>query len=169
MNTDGSKTYAREAWQVFVTTFVLYAAKFSIKANDHLFFDERQTDLVEHSLRTLVGQRVFALALGYEDLNDHDELRHDSVMGALLGKVSPRLRENWATLVGKSTLSRLECYPASGVHRYHEIRPDGEAIERLFVELFLEAYREPRAEIVLDLDATDVGLHGHQEARFLHG
>ncbi len=133
------------------------------------FIDERQADLVEHSLRTLVGQRVFALALGYEDLNDHDELRHDPVMGALLGKLSPRLREDCAALAGKSTLSRLECYPASGVHRYHKIRPDESAIERLFVALFLEAYREPPAEIVLDLDATDVALHGHQEARFFHG
>ncbi len=133
------------------------------------FIDERQAELVEHSLRTLVGQRVFALALGYEDLNDHDELRHDPVMGALLGKLSPRLREDCAALAGKSTLSRLECYPASGAHRYHKIRPDEEAIERLFVALFLEAYREPPAEIVLDLDATDVALHGHQEARFFHG
>lgn len=133
------------------------------------FIDERRADLVEHSLRTLVGQRVFALALGYEDLNDHDELRHDPVMGALLGKLSPRLRENGAALAGKSTLSRLECYPVSGVHRYHKIRPDEQAIERLFVELFLEAYRKPPAEIVLDLDATDVALHGHQEARFFHG
>ncbi len=104
------------------------------------FIDERQADLVEHSLRTLVGQRVFALALGYEDLNDHDELRHDPVMGALLGKLSPRLREDRAALAGKSTLSRLECYPASGAHRYHKIRPDESAIERLFVALFLEAY-----------------------------
>ena len=133
------------------------------------FIDERRADLVEHSLRTLVGQRVFALALGYEDLNDHDELRHDPVMGALLGKLSPRLREDCAALAGKSTLSRLECYPVSGVHRYHKIRPDEDAIERLFVELFLEAYHKPPAEIVLDLDATDVGLHGHQEARFFHG
>ena len=133
------------------------------------FVDERRSDRVEHSLRTLVGQRVFALALGYEDLNDHDELRHDPVMGALLGKLSPRLREDCAALAGKSTLSRLECYPAAGTHRYHKIRPDGDAIERLFVELFLDAWREAPAEIVLDLDATDVALHGHQERRFFHG
>jgi hypothetical protein len=133
------------------------------------FIDERHPELIEHSVRTLVGQRVFALALGYEDLNDHDHLRHDPVMGALLGKLSARVRRDCAALAGKSTLNRLESYPARGASRYHKIRPDGEAIERLFVELFLDAYREAPAEIVLDLDATDVPLHGHQEARFFHG
>ncbi|MEX2481951.1 MAG: IS1380 family transposase [Gammaproteobacteria bacterium] len=133
------------------------------------FIDDRRVDLVEHSVRTLVGQRVFAMALGYEDVNDHDELRHDPVMGALLGKLSPRVRKDCAALAGKSTLNRLECYPAQGAHRYHKVRPDGAAIERLFVELFLEAYDKAPAEIVLDLDATDVPLHGDQEARFFHG
>jgi hypothetical protein len=133
------------------------------------FIDARRSDLVEHSLRTLVGQRVFALALGYEDLNDHDDLRHDPVLGALLGKLSARSREDCAALAGKSTLSRMECHAASGVNRYHKIRPDGDAIERLFVDLFLDAYHEAPAEIVLDLDATDVPLHGEQEARFFHG
>jgi len=133
------------------------------------FIDDRRADRVEHSLRTLVGQRVFGLALGYEDLNDHDELRHDPVMGALMGKLSPRVRKDCAALAGKSTLSRLECYPAEGTQRYHKVRPDDGAIERLFVELFVEAYAEAPAEIVLDLDATDVPLHGHQEERFFHG
>jgi len=133
------------------------------------FVDARNPELIEHSVRTLVGQRVFALALGYEDLNDHDQLRHDPVLGALLGKLSARVRRNCAALAGKSTLNRLESYPTSGANRYHKIRPDGEAIERLFVELFLDAHRETPTEIVLDLDATDVSLHGHQEARFFHG
>ena len=132
------------------------------------FVDERNAALIEHSLRTLVGQRVFALALGYEDLNDHDELRHDPVMGALLGKLSSR-RRVCAALAGKSTLNRLELHPSRGVSRYHKVRPEESAIEGLFVELFLEAHRRAPREIVLDLDATDVPLHGHQEARFFHG
>ena len=133
------------------------------------FIDERRADLVEHSLRTLVGQRVFALALGYEDVNDHDQLRHDPVMGALLGKLSARVRRDCAALAGKSTLNRLELSASQGTHRYLKIRPDNEAIERLFVALLLDAYCEAPDEIVLDLDATDVPLHGHQEARFFHG
>ena len=133
------------------------------------FVDDRNPELMEHTVRTLVGQRVFALALGYEDLNEHDQLRHDPVMGALLGKLSARRQRRCAALASKSTLSRLELYPTSGSSRYHKIRPDGEAIERLWVDLFVEAHREAPAEIVLDLDATDVPLHGHQEARFFHG
>lgn len=133
------------------------------------FSDARKVELVEHSVRTLVGQRVFALALGYEDLSDHDQLRHDPVLGALLGKLSARVRKDCAALAGKSTLSRVERYPTRGASRYHKIRPDGAAIERLFVAVFLDAHREAPAEIVLDLDATDVPLHGRQEERFFHG
>jgi len=133
------------------------------------FVDERNRELIEHSLRTLVGQRVFALALGYEDLNDHDQLRHDPVMGALLGKLSARVRKDCAALAGKSTLNRLELYPSQGASRYHKIRPDESAMARLWVEVFMDAHREAPAEIVLDLDATDAPLHGHQEERFFHG
>jgi len=133
------------------------------------FIDERAPERIEHPVRTLVGQRVFGLALGYEDLNDHDQLRHDPVMGALLGKLSAGRQRGWAALAGKSTLSRVERYCASGPSRYHKVRPDGAAIEALLVTLFLEAHRDAPAEIVLDLDATDVPLHGHQEARFFHG
>jgi len=133
------------------------------------FVDARAPELIEHSVRTLVGQRVFGLALGYEDVTDHDQLRHDPVMGALLGKLSARVRRDCAALAGKSTLNRLERYPTRGASRYHKIRPDGEAIERLFVDLFLDAHRAAPAEIVLDLDATDVPLHGQQEERFFHG
>ena len=133
------------------------------------FIDERNPDLIEHTVRTLVGQRVFALALGYEDLNDHEQLRHDPVMGALLGKLSARRQRRCAALAGKSTLNRLELYPSQGVSRYHKIRPDLPAMARLWVDLFLDAHREAPAEIVLDLDATDATLHGHQEGRFFHG
>lgn len=133
------------------------------------FIDERDPDLIEHPVRTLVGQRVFGMALGYEDLNDHESLRHDPVFGALLGKLEPRRRAECAALAGKSTLNRLELYESQGRSRYHKIRPDAAAIERLWVELFLEAHRAPPPEIILDLDATDDPLHGHQEGRFFHG
>lgn len=134
------------------------------------FADGRRPDLIEHSVRTLIGQRVFALALGYEDLNDHEQLRHDPVMGALLGKLEAR-RKSCAALAGKSTLNRLELYPRSNgqADRYHKIVPDGEAIERLWVQLFLQSHGAPPDQIVLDLDATDDPLHGHQEGRFFHG
>jgi hypothetical protein len=133
------------------------------------FSDRRDPRLLEHSVRTLIGQRVFALALGYEDLNDHEQLRHDPVFGALLGKLQPRRRAAGAALAGKSTLNRLELHPASGVDRYHKIVPQRPAIERLWTELFLKAHRQVPDEIVLDLDATDDPLHGHQEGRFFHG
>jgi hypothetical protein len=133
------------------------------------FVDRRDPSLIEHSVRTLIGQRVFGMAMGYEDLNDHESLRHDAVFGALLGKLEPQRRAECAALAGKSTLNRLELHPAAGADRYHKIMPDSAGIERLFVELFLEAYSKAPAEIVLDLDATDDPLHGHQEGRFFHG
>lgn len=133
------------------------------------FTDLRHADWIEHSVRTLVGQRVFGIALGYEDLNDHEQLRHDPVFGALLGKLAPKRRSECAALAGKSTLNRLELHQRKGVDRYHKIRPKGEAIEGLFVQLFLEAHEQPPDQIVLDLDATDDPLHGHQEGRFFHG
>lgn len=133
------------------------------------FIDERDPDLIEHAVRTLVGQRVFGMALGYEDLNDHESLRHDAVFGTLLGKLEPKRRADCAPLAGKSTLNRLELHESAGSSRYHKIRPDGEAIERLWVDLYLDAHREAPSEITLDLDATDDPLHGHQEGRFFHG
>src|SRR5450755_2362015 len=133
------------------------------------FIDERDPDLIEHAVRTLIGQRVFGMALGYEDLNDHESLRHDAVFGALLGKLAAKRRSDCAALAGKSTLNRLELHACEGSSRYHKIRPDGEAIEGVWVELFLDAHREAPREIVLDLDATDDPLHGHQEGRFFHG
>jgi len=132
------------------------------------FVDARRADLIEHSVRTLVGQRVFGLALGYEDLNDHEQLRHDPVMGALLGKLQAR-RAACAPLAGKSTLNRLELFPRHEVGRYHKIVPDSEAMDRLWVDLFVDAHRRAPKQIVLDLDATDDPLHGKQEGRFFHG
>ena len=131
------------------------------------FTDGRAAELIEHTVRTLVGQRVFGIALGYEDLVDHDQLRHDPTLAVLAGKLSTR-RKDCAPLAGKSTLNRLELGRAE-LTRYHRIAWDGAKIEALFVELFLEAHRDPPKQIILDLDATDDPLHGHQEGRFFHG
>jgi Transposase DDE domain group 1 len=131
------------------------------------FRDGRAPGLIEHSVRTLIGQRVFAIALGYEDLNDHDELRHDPLLATLAGKLKSR-RSDCAPLAGKSTLNRLELSRPLAT-RYHKISHDPAAIEALFVDLFLEAHARPPKRIVLDLDATDDPLYGHQEGRFFHG
>jgi len=114
-----------------------------------------------------VTQRIVGIALGYEDLIDHDELRHDPVMAVLAGKLAAR-REDCAPLAGKSTLNRLEqgCPEPT---RYARISADSDAIEALLVDLFLDAHRKAPAQIILDLDATDDPLHGHQEGRFFHG
>ena len=116
-------------------------------------------------MATLVGQRVFGIALGYEDLIDHDQLRHDPVMAVLAGKLAAR-RADCAPLAGKSTLNRLELSRPEPT-RYHKIGYDAAAIEGLFVDLFLDAHRAPPPQIILDLDATDDPLHGHQEGPLL--
>jgi hypothetical protein len=131
------------------------------------FADGRAQAQVEHTVEAMVAQRVFGIALGYEDLIDHDQLRHDPVLATLAGKLKAN-RKDCAPLAGKSTLNRLEHAP-SGPSRYHKIGHDGAAIEGLFLALFLEAHKLPPAEIILDLDATDDLLHGHQEGRFFHG
>jgi hypothetical protein len=133
------------------------------------FRDARMPERVEHDIATLVGQRIFGIALGHEDVVDHDQLRHDPVLAVLAGKLAAR-RSDCAPLAGKSTLNRLEHAPAAAPDRYHRIGHDTAAIERLFVDLFLDAHRKaPPRQIILDLDATDVPLHGHQEGRFFHG
>lgn len=131
------------------------------------FCDYRRSDLIEHAVTTLVGQRLFAIALGYEDLNDHDDLRHDPVMAVLAGKIRAR-RENCAPVAGKSTLNRLELSRGEPT-RYHKIAYEAAAIERLLVDVFMEAHRRPPKQIIIDVDATDDPLHGHQEGRFFHG
>jgi hypothetical protein len=131
------------------------------------FDDGRDPAQIEHRVEAMVAQRVFGIALGYEDLNDHDQLRHDPVLATLAGKLTAK-RRDCAPLAGKSTLNRLEHAP-SAPDRYHKIGHDAAAIEDLFVALFLEAHKTPPHQIILDLDATDDPLHGHQEGRFFHG
>jgi hypothetical protein len=131
------------------------------------FSDRRSAELIEHTVATMIGQRVFGIALGYEDVVDHDTLRHDPIMAVLAGKLTAR-RQNCAPVAGKSTLNRLELGKAEPTS-YHKIGHDPLAIEGVFVDLFLEAQRRAPPQIILDLDATDDPLHGHQEGRFFHG
>jgi hypothetical protein len=131
------------------------------------FSDSRSEALIEHTVATMIGQRVFGIALGYEDVVDHDTLRHDPMMAVLAGKLTAR-RKNCAPVAGKSTLNRLELGKAQPTP-YHKIGHDPLSIEALFVDLFLEAQRRAPPQIILDLDATDDPLHGHQEGRFFHG
>ena len=132
------------------------------------FIDRRDPHCTVHEVRTLVAQRVTAIALGYEDVEDHDTLRHDPVLTLLSQSLTPK-RPDCAPLAGKSTLNRLEHAPVGEPTRYHRISHDRSAIEGLFVDLFLEAHDKPPRQIVVDLDATDDPLHGHQEGRFFHG
>src|SRR5438093_10700170 len=150
---------------------LLGAADHAIKLTERFaacFHDARRQHLIEHEVATLLGQRVFGIALGYEDLNDHDELRHDPVLAVLAGKLQARRHKKCAAVAGKSTLNRLELSRPQP-SRYHKISHDPAAIEALFVDLFMGAYAAPPEEIVLDLDATDDPLHGNQEGRFFHG
>ena len=127
------------------------------------FLDGRNQALVEHSVVEMLSQRIYALALGYEDLNDHEQLRTDPLFGILAGK------ENLAEpLAGKSTLNRMEL--GTGINdRYKKITFWKEAIDELLVSVFIESYQQAPAEIVLDMDTTDLPLHGKQEGRFFHG
>jgi hypothetical protein len=131
------------------------------------FRDARDPRYIEHSVSTLIGHRVYGIALGYEDLIDHDELRHDPLMAVLAGKLEA-WREDCAPVAGKSTLNRLEL-SRDTPSKYHKIAQNPGAVERLFVDLFLEAHARAPKQIVLDLDATDDPLHGEQEGRFFHG
>lgn len=127
------------------------------------FKDGRNPVLIQHELEEMVRQRVYGLALGYEDLNDHEQLRRDPVWAMLAGR-----RKVGEPLAGKSTLNRLELGPR-GSSRYHKIGYEAAAMDRLLVDLYLEAQGRKPKRIVLDLDATDIPLHGHQEQRFFHG
>ena len=136
-----------------------------IKLLDRLadcFIDGRSPLLVKHRLSEMLAQRIYGLALGYEDLNDHEQLRSDPLLGLLSGK-----RELDEPLAGKSTLNRLELVGRS--LRYHKISYSAESMDRLLADLYLESHSTPPEQIVLDLDATDIPLYGHQTERFFHG
>jgi len=126
------------------------------------FIDGRSPQLVVHQLSEMLAQRIYGLALGYEDLCDHEQLRSDPLLGLLSGK-----RKLEEPLAGKSTLNRLELVGRTG--RYHKISYSAGSIDRLLVDLYMESHAAPPAEIVLDLDATDIPVYGHQPERFFHG
>jgi len=130
------------------------------------FTDTRSPGRVAHRLDELLAQRIYGLALGYEDLNDHEQLRHDPLLGVLAGKKKPE-----QALAGKSTLNRLELAPKSDPHteRYHKVTYSAAAVDELLVRVFQEAHEHAPSRIVIDLDATDTPLHGRQENRFFHG
>jgi hypothetical protein len=128
------------------------------------FVDLRNPDLIEHSLEQMLRQRVFALALGYEDLNDHEQLRQDPLLGVMAGKAEP----GTDLLAGKSTLNRLELGTGTPT-RYKKITFWRDSVDDLLVNVFLEAHPVAPARIVLDIDTTDLPLHGQQEDRFYHG
>ncbi len=134
------------------------------------FSDFRSPVLRQHSLEGLLSQRILGIALGYEDLNDHEQLRHDPLMAVLAGKTDPSPAEGFA-LAGKSTLNRLELTPVGATEksRYKKIVACHGDIEGLFVKVFLQIHSRPPERIVLDLDATDDPPHGHQLGRFFHG
>jgi len=141
------------------------------------FSDHRQQDLIEHRLEELLRQRIFGLALGYEDLNDHDDLYRDPLLGVAVGKKDPeghnrvRRQDKGKVLAAHSTLNRLELTPERVIpsNRYWKVVHHPVAIEELFVTLFLESFPEAPVEIILDFDATDDLIHGEQEGRFFHG
>lgn len=141
------------------------------------FTDHREPDLIEHPVLDLVRQRVYALALGYEDLNDHDQLRSDPLLAATCGKADPlgqtreREQDRGKALAGKSTLNRLELTPAeaNAAARYKKIVAEASAIEDYFIDEFVRSLARQTREVVLDLDRTNDPLHGDQEGRFFQG
>jgi hypothetical protein len=149
-----------------------------IKRLSECFNDRREKEYIEHSVEALVSQRVCGIALGYEDLNDHEDLRKDWLLATMIGKKDPtgadrkREQDKGKALAGKSTLNRLELTPEkadASKNRYQKIEYEGKKIEELFVEVFLEAYKQEPERIVIDVDTTDDRIHGHQEGRFFHG
>jgi len=141
------------------------------------FTDHRNPKLIEHTVEDLVGQRIYGVALGYEDLNDHDLLRRDPLLAAAVGKIDPegqerrREADRGAALAGKSTLNRLELRSDNPAEngRYKKIALDEKKADDFFIDVFLQAHEEAPKLIVIDLDATDDPLHGKQEGRFFHG
>ncbi len=141
------------------------------------FIDHRDRERIEHTVQELISQRVYGLALGYEDLNDHDDLSRDKLLAVMVGKADPTgscrelVRDRGKPLAGKSTLNRLELTPedADSRSRYKKIVMNQDAIDNFFIDAFIASYSEPPVQIILDADATDDPLHGNQEGRFFHG
>jgi hypothetical protein len=141
------------------------------------FQDRRDSRLTEFAVQELVAQRIYGIALGYEDLNDHDQLRSDPALAVMVGREDVkgehrRVEQDCGkALAGKSTLNRLELTGAGALNtdRYKKIGRDDAAIDRLMVDHFLESHGKAPIQIILDVDATDDPIHGNQEGRFYHG
>ncbi len=167
MTSDGGALLLREADMLFNVTQRVADA----------FVDYRDPGRIEHEVTTLVGQRIFGLALGYEDLNDHDRMRDDPALALACGiddvegERRVRERDRGHALAASSTLNRLELSTPdeAGSHRYKKVVANHGLLDRLLVDLFLESHGEAPEEIVLDLDATDDPIHGDQEGKFFHG
>ena len=140
------------------------------------FRDYRDPEKIEHTVRELIAQRVYGIALGYEDLNDHEQLRQDPVLAIVCGKKDVegqerrREQDRGKAGAGKSTLNRLELTPANANEksRYKKIVMDEAAVDKLLVDLYIQSQPRQPERIVLDLDATDDPVHGNQEGRFFH-
>jgi len=128
------------------------------------FLDKRNPVLIEHTVEQMVRQRVYGLALGYEDLNDHEQLRQDPLLRVLAGKPAP----DQEALAGKSTLNRMELGTGEA-DRYKKITFWRDGIDELLVDVFVESQAAAPEQIVLDIDTTDMAIHGQQEGRFYHG
>ena len=137
------------------------------------FRDERNPVFVEHSLRELVAQRLLGLAAGYEDLNDHNLLRLDPLFAVAVGKEDPlgmnrAPQDQGKALASASTLNRLELGNNKNT-RCHKISANHQAIEETLLRMGVRCLPKHSQEVVIDLDASDDPLHGHQEGRFFHG
>ena len=155
----------------------LEAKRAIVKQFADCFTDHRDPELIEHTVLELMKQRIYGLVLGYEDLNDHDQLRSDPLLATVVGKSDPtgknrrRASDRGKAMAGKSTLNRLELRtddPKLDV-AYKKISANTDKIDRYFVDVFLQGYEEAPEVIILDLDATDDRIHGNQEGRFFHG
>ena len=141
------------------------------------FRDHRDARLIEHTVEELLGQRIYGLCLGYEDLNDHDQLRTDPMLAVAVNKADPlgerrrQASDRGKALAGRCTLNRLELTGAEvdEQERYKKIAMDPDRIDGWMVDAFVESHESAPEEIVLDLDATDDPIHGQQEGRFFHG
>ncbi|MCI0664650.1 MAG: IS1380 family transposase, partial [Acidobacteria bacterium] len=141
------------------------------------FTDHRDQEKIEHPVEDLLAQRIYGLALGYEDINDHDLIRKDPLLAAVVGKSDPsgehrrRAADRGSALAGKSTLNRLELRSDEKQKdgRYKKLAIDGAKVDELFVKVFLQAHDRAPELLIIDLDATDDPLHGRQEGRFFHG
>lgn len=146
-----------------------------IKAFSRCFDDRRNKDRIEHPVADLLAQRINGLILGYEDLNDHDDLRCDPAHALAVGKTDLEgknrrdPKDYGKPLAAHATLNRLELSAQTPDSRYKKIVADPEAIKDFIITQGVKAIPRKSEEIIIDFDATDDPLHGHQEGAHFHG